>query len=79
MNSGKVYHTLLNKINNNLICIIQEYNRQSKTNENFLPSLQNKTYWLNCDLDLSYIKQMRIHHILTFSDYWDYRYKKTDL
>ena len=27
MNSGKVYYILLNKINNNLIYIIQEYNK----------------------------------------------------
>jgi len=54
-NSGKVYNTLINKINNNLIKIIQEYMcLQKKCDIDqyfFLDKLEESTQYLKRDID----------------------------
>jgi len=49
-NGGKVYHTLLNKINNNLICIIQKYNGVIYKKTTLIDHLRYNIYLIQCCL-----------------------------
>lgn len=48
-NSGKVYHTLINKINNDLIKMIQKYNND-RSYILFLDHLKSSTFYLKKDI-----------------------------
>ena len=49
--NGKVYHTLLNKINKNIICIIQRYNINRDVNNIYLAKLLHFTFWIKYSVD----------------------------
>lgn len=68
MNNGKVHHTLINKINNNLVKIIQYYNVK-KTYISFLTELIDNTHWIKCNLNHQY-KNSIIHIKEKEFDYW---------
>lgn len=63
MNSGKVYKVLIDKINNNLIKIIQEYNIiRNRNNEIHLKNLRRYTIWIKINLDNYNCSNLRIYH-----------------
>lgn len=55
--NGKVHHTLINKLNNNLIKIIQEYNIKNHIINRYLNELREKTF--NIRDDLEYYKGLK--------------------
>lgn len=71
MNSGKVYDNLLNKMNNDLISIIQNYNITIHKGY-LLDKLIQKTFWINREIETYNIKVLKIHHVKTYDyNYWD--------
>lgn len=49
MNGGETYYSLVHKINNNLIRIIQNYN--SRKNDIDIYHINYSTYWIKYDLE----------------------------
>lgn len=72
--NDKVYNTLDNKINNNIIKIIHLYllpeNQNHITRKKHLRELFEKTDWINCHLDNTLLRIRKIKNIGT---YWTIR------
>lgn len=63
MNSGRVYHTLINKVNNNLIKIIQEYNIIYIIN-NLKIAMNCNTIWIRFNIDNFNCSNSYIHRTI---------------
>ena len=62
MNGGKVYHILINKINNDIIKVIQQYNINKQYNR-YLTDLNTIAYWTINDSNRYSVTNTRLKYL----------------
>lgn len=60
--NGKVYHTLINKMNNDLIYIIQSYNIIVKNGKRCLKQLKDNTLFISDKSKIFHFKNINFDH-----------------